>query len=74
MMRRGPMAPLMNESEGVESTVEDAPVARYPAVPLFLARAGEPTQYWAGARIKIRRDDLPVPHTGILLLRTDSLL
>lgn len=51
---------------------EGAPVRR--PDPLFLIRSEDPTAYWVGVRSTIRNRDLPPPHTGILVVRSESLL
>ncbi len=47
---------------------------RGPAPPLFLTATTEPTEYWAGARIPIRRDRQENPHPGTLLMMSPALL
>jgi two-component system sensor histidine kinase CpxA len=47
---------------------------RQPPPPLFLTATREPTRYWAGVRIPVRRDREENPHPGTLILMSASLL
>ena len=52
----------------------EGPEARAPAPPLVLSAASNPTGYWAGARIPVRRDPRDNPHPGTLMMMSTSLL
>lgn len=53
---------------------QKGPGAGTSAPPLFLTATSNPTRYWAGVRIPLRRDRRQDPHPGSLILTSPSLL
>jgi len=66
-----PLGPLGRRRPA--AVIQPVDASPKPPDPLFLIRTTKPVRYWTGVRAEVRSKDLRPPHTGIVVIMSESL-